>query len=340
MKQEASVSRPISPLMRVLAVLVAVGLLTFVIAACGGDDDSSADAGTTADAVDSGSGEELSGTVQIDGSSTVAPFAEAAAELFQQENPGVQVTVGTSGTGGGFEKFCAGETDISDASRPIKDEEAEICDSNGISHEQVTVANDALAVLVNPNNPVQCLSVDQLNQIWGPDSKLTKWSEVKGLDDAPNSDLDLYGPGTDSGTFDYFTEAINGEEGAMRTDYNNIGEDDNSGITGVTGSEGGMFFVGFSYYTENEGSVKALEIDGGSGCVAPSTETVQDASYSPLGRGLFMYASDTALAKPEVVAFFEFITENDAAISEAAGFIGLTDEQRSEAEAKVASLAG
>nr|WP_281352371.1 PstS family phosphate ABC transporter substrate-binding protein [Phytoactinopolyspora alkaliphila] len=283
-------------------------------------------------------GDELSGSVVVDGSSTVAPLGEAAAELFMMETPGVQVTVGTSGTGGGFEKFCNGETDISEASRPIKDEEAAICESNGIAFEGLTVANDALTVLVNPENPLQCITVEQLQAIWGPDSSASNWNEIDGIDlDAP---LDLYGPGTDSGTFDYFTEAINGESGAQRTDYNNIGEDDNTGIIGVEGSTGGMFYVGFSYYMENQDRVKALEIDGGDGCVAPSYETVQDGSYSPLGRGLFVYPSDAALEKPEVLAFINFFISNAEPIAEAAGFIGMTDEQASEAQAQVDALVG
>jgi len=311
---------------RAIALLTIMLVLAPVAASCGGDDD--------------GGGGELTGTIRIDGSSTVAPLSEAAAELFQDVNPGVQVTVGTSGTGGGFEKFCNGETEISDASRPIADDEVAACEEDGVSFEQVTVANDALSVLVNPDNPVECLSVEQLNQIWGPDSKLKSWSEIDGLEPAFDESLDLYGPGTDSGTFDYFTDAINGEEGAQRTDYNNIGEDDNTGIVGVEGSPGGMFYVGFSYFAENQDRVKALSIDGGSGCVEPSFETVQGGTYTPLGRGLFIYPSGAALEKPEVLAFVEFYIENQAEIAEAAGYISLTEEQEAEALAKVESLTG
>jgi phosphate transport system substrate-binding protein len=339
----------ISTARRRLAPLAVVSAAALVLVACGGDDngddtsttenDSSSEQTQDDNEDDDESPEangDLSGSVVVDGSSTVAPLGEAAAELFMMETPGVQVTVGTSGTGGGFEKFCNGETDISEASRTIKDEEAEICDGNGIAYEGLTVANDALTVLVHPDNPVQCLSVDQLSQIWSPDSDLSRWDEIDGIDfDAP---LDLYGPGTDSGTFDYFTDAINGEEGAQRTDYNNIGEDDNTGIIGVEGSPGGMFYVGFSYYVENQDRVKALEIDGGDGCVAPSLETVQDGSYSPLARGLYIYPSDTALDKPEVLAFVEYFINNAESIADAAGFIGMTDEQASEAQAQVDSL--
>jgi len=309
-----------------LPLALAALALGLAAVGCGGSDDDG--------------GGELSGTIRIDGSSTVAPLSEAAAELFQNENPGVQVTVGTSGTGGGFEKFCNGETDISDASRPIADDEIEACQGNDVAFEQVTVANDALSVLVHPDNPVDCLTVEQLGQIWAPGSTVSSWSQIEGLEPAFDEQLQLYGPGTDSGTFDYFTDAVNGEEGAQRTNYNNIGEDDNTGIVGVEGSLGGMFYVGFSYYVENQDRVKALQIDGGNGCVEPSLETVQDGSYSPLGRGLFVYPSAQALERPEVLAFVRFYIENQAEIAEAAGYISLTEEQEEEALAKVESLTG
>jgi phosphate transport system substrate-binding protein len=322
-----------------LSIALAVGLLA---AACGDDDDDDAgtDTGTETDEAAGGDGEELSGTILIDGSSTVAPLSEAAAELFQEENPGVTVDVATSGTGGGFERFCTGETDISDASRPIADDEIEACESEGVEYEQVTVANDALSVLVNPENPVECLSVEQLNQIWAPDSSVGSWSEIEGLEPAFDETLDLYGPGTDSGTFDYFTDAVNGEEGAQRTDYNNIGEDDNQGIVGLEGSTGGMFYVGFSYFVENQDRAKALQIDGGEGCIEPAIETVQDGSYQPLGRGLFIYPSAEALQRPEVQAFVDFYIQNQAQITEAAGYIPMTDEQEQEALDQVESLMG
>ena len=308
--------------------VVAVGL-GGLAAGCGGDDEGSG----------GGGGEARSGTITLDGSSTVAPLSESAAELFQQENPGVRVTVGTSGTGGGFEKFCRGETDISNASRPIDDEEAAACEGNGIAFEQVSVANDALSVIVNPENDwAQCLTVEQLNTIWDRGSNVDNWSQVD--PSFPDEPLELFGPGTDSGTFDYFTDAINGEEGVQRTDYNNIGEDDNAAVTGVAGNRGAMGYLGYSFFAENTDKVKAVEIDGGQGCVAPSPEAAQDGSYTPLGRQLFIYPSDKALAKPEVQAFVEFyINENDA-IAERAGIIPLNDEQKQEALDKVASLVG
>ncbi len=302
---------------RRLAVVASAAVLAVGVAACGSSDD---------DATGSG-GEDLSGTIRIDGSSTVAPLTEAIAEQFQTENPGVKVTVGTSGTGGGFEKFCVGETDISDASREIEPEEAATCKKEGIGYEDVHVATDALTVMINNENPVSCLTVDQLNAVWGPDSNISNWDEIPGLKEEFDETLSLYGPGTDSGTFDYFTDEINGEEGATRKDYNNVGENDNATVTGVEGSPGGMGYAGFSYYTENEGKLKALEVDGGKGCVGPSVESAQDGTYTPLSRPLFVYPSDAALKKPEVKAFVEYYLENATGVAESVGFIPLTEEQ-------------
>ena len=309
------------------AAATAVGLV-LTLAACGG-----ADAGAG-----SSEGSELSGTIQIDGSSTVAPLSEAAAELFQEENPDVNVVVGTSGTGGGFEKFCAGDIDISDASRPIKDEEIATCETAGIKYEEVTVANDGLAVVVNPENDwASCLTVEQLKKIWAPGSKVKNWKEVD--PSFPSEPLQLFGPGTDSGTFDYFTGEINGEEGASRTDFQ-PSEDDNVIVQGVQGSKGALGYFGLSYVQENEGAIKAVEVDGGEGCVAPSVETVLDGTYTPLGRPLFVYPSDKALARPEVKAFLEFYIENEKEIAEQALYVELSDEQQKESEEKIAKLVG
>ena len=304
-------------------VVASVAVLAFGVAACGSSDDEST----------GGGGGDLSGTIRIDGSSTVAPLTEAIAEEFQAENPGVKVTVGTSGTGGGFEKFCAGETDISDASREIEPEEVAACKKDGIGYEDVHVATDALTVMINNENPVSCLTVDQLSAVWGPDSKISNWNEIPGLKEEFDEELALFGPGTDSGTFDYFTEEINGEEGATRKDYNNVGENDNATVTGVEGSPGGMGYAGFSYYTENEGKLKALEVDNGKGCVGPSVETAQDGSYTPLSRPLFIYPSDAALKKPEVKAFVDYYLENATGVAESVGFVPLTEEQLEESEA-------
>ena len=277
-------------------------------------------------------------TYQADGSSTVAPLTEAIAEEFMAENSDVRVTVGTSGTGGGFEKFCAGETDISDASRAIEPEEVDACKKDGIGYEEVHVATDALTVMINNENPVACLTVEQLSDVWGPDSKISNWSEIPGLKEEFDEELALFGPGTDSGTFDYFTESINGEEGVTRKDYNNVGEDDNATVKGVEGSPGGMGYAGFSFYTENEGNLKALEVDNGKGCVPPSVETAQDGSYAPLSRPLFMYPSEQALQKREVKAFIAFYLENVNSVAESLGFVPLTEAQLEESEAAAAKI--
>ena len=300
--------------------------LAIVAGACGG-----ADAGSSSDS-------GLGGTIKIDGSSTVAPLSEAAAELFQEDNGDVRVTVGTSGTGGGFEKFCQGETDISDASRAIKDEEIAACEAKGIEYEELMVALDGLSVVVHPDNDwVECLTVEQLAKIWGPDSTVKSWKEVDAK--FPDTKLELFGAGTDSGTFDYFTDAINGEEGASRTDYNAT-EDDNVTVNGVSGTKGALGYLGLSYVEQNEGKLKTVEIDGGDGCVAPSTKTVQDGTYKPLGRPLFIYPSKAAIARPEVKAFLDFYIAESVAIAEQALFVPMTDEQQKDAAEKVEALAG
>ncbi len=312
-----------------LVVIVSAAVLALGMAACGSSDDSSSG---------SSGGEDLSGSVRIDGSSTVAPLTEAVAEEFMAENSGVRVTVGTSGTGGGFEKFCAGETDISDASRAIEPEEEELCEKDGVGFQEVHVATDALTVMINNENPVSCLTVDQLAAVWGPDSKISNWSEIPGLKEDFDETLALFGPGTDSGTFDYFTESINGEEGVTRKDYNNVGEDDNATVKGVEGSPGGMGYAGFSFYQENEDKLKALEVDNGKGCVPPSVETAQEGEYAPLSRPLFMYPSEQALKKPEVKAFIAYYLENVGSVAEALGFVPLTEEQLEESEAAAAKI--
>jgi phosphate transport system substrate-binding protein len=310
-------------------VLAASGVLAFGVAACGDDEDED-------EGGDGGGG--VTGDIRIDGSSTVAPLTEAIAERFNEENPDVNVTVGTSGTGGGFEKFCAGETDANNASEAIDPETQRACQQDGVEYEELQIANDALTVVVNPNNPVNCMTVEQLKSIWEPKSKLTSWSEVEGLEPPFDAELALYGPGSDSGTFSFFTEAINGEEDAQRTDYNDVGEDDNATVTGVSGAEGGLGYFGYSFFQENQDAVKALEIDGGQGCVAPSPETVQDATYKPLGRPLFIYPSAEALARPEFAAFLQFYLDNVNGIAEEVGFIGLTDQQLQESQSELERL--
>ena len=313
-----------------------LGLIA-LLAGCGGgrggEDDA---AGTTAAAT--GGGSDLSGRIEADGSSTVGPYTTAAAERFQQQNPDVQITVGVSGTGGGFERFCRDETDLSNASRPIKDEEAAICKDKGIEYVEFQIANDALTVVVNMDNDwVSCLTVEQLGTIWGPDSKVKNWNEVD--PSFADASLKLFGPGTDSGTFDYFTDVINGEEGASRSDYS-ASEDDNNTVTGVSGEKGGLGYFGFSYFEENQDTLKALEIDGGDGCVAPSVEAAQDGTYKPLSRPLFIYVKTASLARPEVEAFMRYVLDNETAIAEAAQFVPLTDEQLTKAKTDLESALG
>ena len=273
---------------------VSAGLvLALGVAACGGDDDDD----SSSDGGDSASG--LSGSISIDGSSTVQPFAEAAAELFNEENPDVNITVGAAGTSGGFEKFCAGETDISDASRSIEPEEVKVCKDGGVEYTEIQVANDGISVVTNPALEISCLSTDQLKQLW-IDDKVTNYSELG--DDAdsgealPDAEVSLYGPGTDSGTFDYFTDVINGEEGVSRKEYQ-ASEDDNVLVQGVSGDQDGLGYFGFSYYEQNQDALNLVSVDDGSGCVAPSSETIQDGSYTPLSRPLFMYPSAEAMSE-------------------------------------------
>jgi phosphate transport system substrate-binding protein len=314
-------------------IALLLGLLALLAAGCGRDDSDSSGATTSA-----GGGSDLSGRIEADGSSTVGPYTTAAAERFQQANSGVQVTVGISGTGGGFERFCRGETDLSDASRPIKDEEATACKAKGVEYVEFQVANDALTVVVNKDNDwVTCLTTDELAKIWGPDSKLNNWNEIK--TSFPDQKLSLFGAGTDSGTFDYFTGAINGEEGASRTDYN-ASEDDNTTVTGVAGEKGGLGYFGFSYFEENQDKLTALEIDGGDGCVAPSVATAQDGTYKPLSRPLFIYVTKEAMARPEVEAFMRYILDNETAIAEASQFVPLTDEQLAKAKGDLETALG
>jgi phosphate transport system substrate-binding protein len=305
-------------------------VLTLTLAACGGNNQASAD------------GDSVSGEVVADGSSTVEPLTSAAGELFLEENPDVNVSVGTSGTGGGFEKFCAGDTDISDASRPIDDEEeVPICEKNNVDYTELQVATDALTVVVSADNDfITCLTTEELKKLWEPgaEGKVTTWDQVN--PEFPAEEISLYGPGTDSGTFDYFTDEINGEEGASRSDYN-ASEDDNTIVSGVSGDANALGYFGFSYYEENADALKAVEIDSGDGCVGPSVETAQDGSYTPLARPLFVYVSNKSYAdKPQVSAFIDFYVENVAEISEAAQFIPLNDEQTGELESQAKSLKG
>jgi phosphate transport system substrate-binding protein len=292
-------------LLTVLACIPALALA----AGCGGGDDSSS------------SGD----VITADGSSTVGPFTTKAAEDWKAAG-GSDVTVGISGTGGGFERFCVGETDISNASRAIDEEEAAICEENGVEYVELRVATDALTNVVNLQNDwASCLTVEQLNSIWKPKSTVKNWNQID--PSYPDVALKLYGAGTDSGTFDYFTDVINGEEGASRTDYSAT-EDDNVTVQGVAGDEGALGYFGFSYFEENQDKLKALEVDGGGGCVAPSVESAQNDTYTPLSRPLFMYVKLSSLQDNESVSeFIGYTLENAATIATEAQFVPLSQEQ-------------
>ena len=245
------------------------------------------------------------GEIRIDGSSTVYPISLAIAEEFGIEQPEVAVTVAFSGTGGGFSKLCAGETDINDASRVVKESELEACAANGIELIEIPVAADAITMVVNPANDwLSCITADQLHQIWAPDSRVSLWSDVD--PGWPQQDIVLYGPGTDSGTFDYFTEAINGESGAVRTDFF-PSEDDNVLALGVEGDAYALGYFGYAYYASDQDRLKALSVDGGDGCVAPSAQTIASNSYTPLSRPLFIYVSVAAMERePAIQDFVRF----------------------------------
>ena len=280
-------------------------------------------------------GEKLSGQIKIDGSSTVFPITEAVAEEFGKENPDVKVTVGVSGTGGGFKKFAAGETAISNASRPIKDKEGTAAKGKGIEFVELPVAYDGLSVVVNPKNTwATCLTTEELKKIWDKGSKVNNWNQVrKGF---PNKPLKLYGPGTDSGTFDYFTDEINGEEGRSRADYT-ASEDDNTLVQGVSNDEGALGYFGYAYYEENAGKLKLVEVDGGDGCVAPDASSIQNGKYAPLSRPLFIYISSQHMDKPEVRAFVDYYLKNVKDMVKSAGYIALPDSVYESAAARFAN---
>jgi phosphate transport system substrate-binding protein len=277
-------------------------------------------------------------TVAIDGSSTVFPVTEAVAEEFQKANPGTRVTVGISGTGGGFKKFCRGETDISDASRPILAEEIELCKEAGVSFIELPIAYDALTVAVSPQNDVlECVKVSDLKTIWSPDAqgKITNWNQVN--PEWPDQPLNLYGAGSDSGTFDYFTEAVVGKAKSSRGDYT-ASEDDNVVVQGISGDPNALGYLPYAYVAENEGAMKVLSVDSGDGnCVAPSEAAVQDGTYQPLSRPLFIYVSTKSLEeKPAVRQFVDFYLDEGAALATEVGYTALPEEAYAKAEERVA----
>jgi phosphate transport system substrate-binding protein len=309
--------------LRIVAVVVGVVLLGASLAAAASAQKKKQNPNLTPAAL-----AKLKGTIVADGSSTVGPFTIAAAELFKKAGAkDVRITVGISGTGGGFERFCKAETDLQNASRPMKQSEAAECQKNGVGWRGFHVVNDALTVVINNQNTwAKCLTVAELKKIWEPGSKINNWKDVRsGFPDVP---LKLYGAGTDSGTFDYFTEVINGKSRASRSDYS-PSEDDNVTVQGVKGDKGAMGYFGFSYFEENQKDMKALEVENPKtgACVPPSIKTAQDGSYKPLARPLFIYAKAASFKKPEVQRFFDFIVANGTAIATRAEFVPLTAKQ-------------
>jgi phosphate transport system substrate-binding protein len=267
----------------------------------------------------------LSGTVVADGSSTVGPYAIAAAEGFQKKNPKARVTVGISGTGGGFERFCRNEIDLANASRPMKASEAVLCRDAGVKWVAFTVANDGISIVVNKQNTwVDCLTTAELKSAWQSGSKVNSWKDIRSS--FPDVPLKLFGPGTDSGTFDFFTEKINGKAKNSRSDYLAT-EDDNVIVQGVEGERGALGYFGFSYYEENAAKLKLVKVDSGSGCVAPSVATVQKSTYKPLARPLFIYAKRSSFKRPVVAGYIGYIFNNEKAIAKKSGFIALTGRQ-------------
>tara|TARA_B100001175_G_C19413618_1_gene592452 strand:+ start:180 stop:1145 length:966 start_codon:yes stop_codon:yes gene_type:complete len=267
--------------------------------------------------------EGLFGKIRINGSSTVFPITEAVAEEFQKLHRKVRVTVGISGTGGGFKKFATGQTDINDASRPIKGKEKDKAEKNGIDYIELPVAYDGLSVVVNPKNEfLDYLTVTELRKIWQPGSTVKNWNDVR--PDWPNKPIKLYGPGADSGTFDYFTKKINGKSQASRSDYT-ASEDDNVLVMGVAGDTYSLGYFGYAYYKENQDKLKVVAIDGGDGPIKPSETTINDGTYKPLSRPIFIYVSNKAAKRPVIKEFVSFYLKNATVLSKEVGYVPLPD---------------
>jgi phosphate transport system substrate-binding protein len=272
----------------------------------------------------------IRGTINADGSSTVAPFAQAAAESFERKYSGANVLVGVSGTGGGFERFCKNETDLSNASRPIRLSEAQKCHDAGVGYIQFLVANDGISLVVNRDNTwATCLTVDELKKVWDRGSRVNNWRDIRSS--FPDVPLKLFGPGTDSGTFEFFTEKVNGTARRSRSDYS-ASEDDNVLVRGVAGERGAMGYFGLSYYLANQSRLKVLSVNAGGGCVKPSIASVQSRAYKPLSRGLFVYAKKKSFKRDVVAAFIRHMIVNEKAISKTARIVPLTKKQLAKAK--------
>ena len=285
-------------------------MMSVLLIACSGDDE----------AESSG----LGGTVEIDGSSTVFPISEAVAEEFNKIHPNVRVNVGVSGTGGGFKRFTAGETDISDASRAIKGSEHDAAVANGIEYHELRVGTDGLSVMVSTQNDfLDCLTVGELKMIWNTGSTVNNWNQVRSS--FPNRPLRLYGPDTDSGTFDFFTDEINGEAQVSRADYT-ASADDNVLVQGISGDRNALGYFGYAYYAENADKIKLVAVDDGDGCVTPTPDTILSGEYKPLTRPLFIYVNKKSLERPEVRAFVEFYMEHGEELTREVGYVPVTAE--------------
>ncbi len=292
-----------------------IAILSFAVISCGNNKGQDKENG----------GE--SGTISIDGSSTVYPITEAVAEEFRSEKPEVNVTIGVSGTGGGFQKFGRGEINISDASRPIKAEEAAVAKENNINYVELEVAYDGLAVVINPENDwATSFTVEELKKIWEPAAQGTikKWNQINPA--WPNEEIHLFGPGVASGTFDYFTEAIVGKSGSSRGDFT-ASEDDNVLVQGVAGDKYGLGFFGLAYFEANKDKLALASVDGGNGPVKPSTETVKNGTYTPLSRPLYIYVNSSSLNNPDVVDFVRFYLEEAGELAKDVGYIAMTKEE-------------
>ncbi|WP_127532809.1 PstS family phosphate ABC transporter substrate-binding protein [Paenibacillus kobensis] len=330
-------------------VLLMMLVLAVMLSACGNNDketssgdkeqtteqgDSTAAAGDDTAADDEDAAVGLTGEIEIDGSSTVYPLTEAAAEEFGKMNKDVRVTVGVSGTGGGFKRFCAGELAISDASRPIKDEEAQACKDKGIEYTDLQVAYDGLSLVVSKDNDfIDHLTVEELNKIFVTGSTVKTWADVRA--GWPAEEIKMYSPGADSGTYDYFNEAILEKKGIRNDTQISFSEDDNSLVQGVEGSKYAIGYFGFAYFEENADKLKVIPVDAGKGAIAPSVETIKDGTYAPLSRPLFIYLNKEELQRPEVSAFADYYINNIGDMASEVGYVPLPEEKYSEEAAKL-----
>ncbi|SFD54464.1 phosphate ABC transporter substrate-binding protein, PhoT family [Lentibacillus persicus] len=330
-----------------LWLLAVISLLLVVLAACGnaegsedgGDEEANSNTEENTSAEGSSESEGEMTEVVVDGSSTVFPVMEAVAEEYQKENPDARVNIGTSGSGGGFEKFAAGETHISNASRPIKDEEKQALEETGIEYTEFEIALDGLSIVVNTENDwVDQLTVEELNKMWSADGDVTTWADVR--EGWPEEEIEFYSPGADSGTFDYFSEVVFGEEGDIRQDAS-LSEDDNVLVQGVTGSKNAIGYFGYAYYAENDDQLKAVPIVNDSGeAVKPDQETVQSGEYNPFARPLFVYVKHSTLEDESVYNFAKYALENAGAMAESVGYVAKPDSAYEEALNKLDEIAG